>query len=731
MKLYLDVESVGLKGPLLMVQYSFDRAPIRILEDVYKNNGMGKLKRFLNNPEVILTGFNVGFDVWKLYQFFKPDVPFACQVQDLWVHALKSKPLCYYPFVGGKDLVILRKIHKDYAPAIEKLVLKEMKKFVLIGDLVVKHKEEDEPFETLVFHVNLNSKLKTLATLFTDPSKILKFDDVLLLPKHVKIDSKTGEILGISQDGTGPGVQWKEDKKTPGITWGELKYYQYLTKKNLEILADPERRPRAIEYARKDIEYLWGLEDYICKHNNIKILPVTHDDTCTHIVAYTKYYGIPIDTEKAQKIKTKYEARKLEIETDININLQSFPQRKTLLIECLQKEFQDMPIEGTGVDKIKILISEGLVTADGKVKLEKLIEYKPLCQRIKQLETILAGNGRAYPDFAVHGTITGRMGGRGGLNWQGIPKDGEIREVVKFVWGLDFKALEMNIAAVFFKDKQLLAEIGAGIDPHTKTVSLLISPFRGRNYDELMEIKENPKHSEYKDFKAARAKAKSLNFATLYYAAETKQGEILGVSPEEAKELMTKYFYAHYLGLAESRKRYFESFCTADFETWDKGSVRKMAQYVENAYGDRRYTCFEAELAAYFWENTYKIASVVPKSDTRIVVRMKHTGKQEMMHSIRSALLGAASGIQKKIFRQVGNYPIQSTGARLTKELMCKIWKAHKVSMINIHDEINIIGHPNVDIKRIEKTVEDFISKSQSFIKYLAVDAKKMENWGG
>lgn len=723
MKIYFDVESAGLKGDLHLIQYSKKREKIKILRcnESSSHSRFKEIFNLLNSKENCIIGYNIGFDLYKLYTFFKPEKAFKCSCMDLYQHVITSPPLCFYPLLG-KSVIRINKIPVKYEEKLQELIEKEMKKVLPPLTLIsVKRSiSECKKLVSLAWKIRIPVKLKGLINFIAPQEKILNFEEVLRLPKD---------------------FGWFEETRFPYVQDFEQEKYNELWFKNEKILDN--QKSLIWEYAKKDIEYLWILEDWINSHRkkrNLKSLIEDFNDSCTHAVAYTKYVGFPVDKGKAQILYKKYVNRVQEIEKEIDINLQSPKQRLELI-----KTFAIIPemIVSTDRRHLEILLDQGsdldsdpdsdsnqnLISKQGKKIIKMLLEYKPLTQRIKQLE-VIKESGKVYPDFQVLGTSTNRMHGRGGLNFQGIAKNGEIRELFLCSQGGDFDNLEVTIAAQVFQDKKLNADLTAGLDLHTKTVSLLFAnELESLCYKDLMKVKENPKHRLFKKFKELRHRAKGINFAILYFAGFFTLAKSLKCTEEEAEKRIEKHFFSEYPSLKKTREKYFKRFCTADFSSWDKGSVGNMADNTKNLFGDVRYICVEKYIANWFWKNTDLISTVAEKDEEKIL-RSEYKGLQEMRQAIRSACFGAASGIQKSVYRQLGNYPIQSSGAIITKMLMAWMWEKYRVPIMNVHDELDIPAGFEHLYKDIRKDVNLFVDYFKKFVPNLKISWKKIGNWG-
>jgi len=704
MRVYLDVESAGLKGRLHTIQYALGRNYVKILR-VSQNPDYSELLSILRDKETVLVGFNLGFDLWKLYQLFQPGKPFQCQTLDLYQHTLKSKPLCYFPLIGGKAVIKVNKVPSYYVDKVQEKIEKKLNS-VLPPIAKIKVKESCKNYLTsLEFTVKIPAKLKILARLFLlddgEVEEILNFSDVLKLPKD---------------------CGWTEDKRFPVIrSIEEEELYEALWRENESILDSPAGQ-KSLKYMVKDVEYLWKLEDWLLKQGNT--VEIDDDDICTHVVAYTKYFGFPVDKPLAKEIQDKYREDMVEIKDSLGINPESPYERLSLL-----KEHANIPQAITSTDSLslKILTEEteaGILTEQGLEIAAKLYRYKPLAQRRKQLEVITEGDGRVYPDFVVLGTTTHRMRGTGGLNFQGIARDGDIRRCFLTSMGGDFDGLEWCIAANVYQDPAMLRGLREGTDAHTLAVLLLKEEYCLNTYEELIQLKA----AKDPDFLAARNKMKRVNFGVLYQAGPVKIGLELNCPPEEAEQKMNDCYFSHYKTLAENRKNLLKQFCTADFLAWDKSSVGKMADHVTGVFGDVRWICFEKFAAHFLWSSAKEFADLAGGDQSQIL-RSELKGKQEIGQAIVSAILGAASGIQKTVMRQLGNYTIQNAGARLTKKLMRRLWECHHVPMLNVHDEIDVPGDWGGDYESVKKTVDEFLSKYSETFEKLEMSWQKTRTW--
>ena len=202
------------------------------------------------------------------------------------------------------------------------------------------------------------------------------------------------------------------------------------------------------------------------------------------------------------------------------------------------------------------------------------------------------------------------------------------------------------------------------------------------------------------------------------------QNDIDGVT-----KLMDETYYKHFPQLQATRKEYLRKLVTADMVRWSKNSIENMVKEVEDAVGNKKYLNIERKMAIYFWKNATPLACEIAKGLEGTVFRREEKKLQSYPNAMKSAILGAVIGMQKTLYRQCGNFPIQSTGASLTKGLMVAIWDKHRVPMMNVHDEIMIPSGYSDRHKEINETVQKHIESKKNVIKHLSMEWTTLKNW--
>lgn len=146
--------------------------------------------------------------------------------------------------------------------------------------------------------------------------------------------------------------------------------------------------------------------------------------------------------------------------------------------------------------------------------------------------------GRLHPEFNQLGAATGRFSCNN-PNLQQIPKQTEAAPFrscfnpepgYKLVT-TDYATMEMRIMADLSSDPSLLEAFEKGVDVHSHTASLMFN----------LEFNDTFKDDHPKE----RFAAKSINFGLMYGRGPTSLAKQIGVSPEEGKIYLEKYFKSY------------------------------------------------------------------------------------------------------------------------------------------------------------------------------------------
>jgi DNA polymerase-1 len=248
---------------------------------------------------------------------------------------------------------------------------------------------------------------------------------------------------------------------------------------------------------------------------------------------------------------------------DFNIN--STPQLRTVLFQKLQLPVVKRTKTGPSTD---FEVLEQLAGMGHEVP-RLLIEYRELAKLKSNYVDALPGylhpaTGRIHTSFNQVGASTGRLSSND-PNLQNIPIRTERGEAIRraFIaapgWQFvvaDYSQIELRLLAHLSEDAAFLAAFRRGGDIHRQTAAVIFG------VDEAAVTAD------------MRARAKTINFATIYGQGPFALSRQLGITQDEAREFIRQYF-ARFAGVRAWLDR-----TVADARA--KG-------YVETLFGRRRY----------------------------------------------------------------------------------------------------------------------------------------------
>jgi DNA polymerase-1 len=324
--------------------------------------------------------------------------------------------------------------------------------------------------------------------------------------------------------------------------------------------AQAEMVLRLEEAFRADIEahHLVRLLDEI----EIPLVPVLVDMEAT---------GILVDRVLLGEMSRDFNKQLTGLELDIyraaggEFNINSTPQLRTVLFERLKLPVQKRTKTGASTD---VEVLEQLATLGHEVP-RLLIEYRELTKLKSTYIDALPGyiradTGRVHTSFNQTGAATGRLSSSD-PNLQNIPvrtrRGGEIRRAFVAPPGhllliADYSQVELRLLAHFSDDPAFVAAFQRGGDIHRQTAAVIFGVPEANVTGEM------------------RARAKTINFATIYGQGALALSRQLGITLEEAKAFI---------------KHYFERF--AGVRAWLDKTVDEARQrgFVETLFGRRRY----------------------------------------------------------------------------------------------------------------------------------------------
>jgi len=430
---------------------------------------------------------------------------------------------------------------------------------------------------------------------------------------------------------------------------------------------------------------------------------------------------------------------------------------------------------------------------NGKVKVNaktqaagragEILDYRHAKKEIELYDKLLFAR-RFHVDLNVIGALSGRMSGGGGLNAQGINRKKETRKCFPLadegyiLGGGDFAGFEVVIADAVYNDPELRKDLqtkrpcmtcmkkaGLSDDSKIKNRETLWVPgeiepkyeyaftpcecdeckgtgwesgkihalfgqflFKPLTYDDLLATKGLPGEQD------KYSRSKNGVFALLYGGEDHTLVTRVGVNKETAADAYASWVNKYQVWGA-ARKKIFDSFCSmkqpggiGSCVIWDPP-----AEYVSTMFGFKRYFTLENSIC----EALFSIAEDPPKAWTKIRIKVTRRDKEQTAcGALRSALYGAAFGIQAGNMRAAANHVIQGTGAETTKKLQVKLWEIQSIGVheflivpFQVHDEI-MAPHKKEVAGTMSMIVESFVVDMRQHIPLIEIDwGQELTTW--
>lgn len=290
------------------------------------------------------------------------------------------------------------------------------------------------------------------------------------------------------------------------------------------------------------------------------------------IVSEMNERGVKIDKKILKNLSSKYHEELTRLERAIwkeageEFNINSPKALSLILFDKLQLAEKRQKKTPTGALSTKESELEKL--RDKHPIITLVLEYRELAKLlstyIDAIPPLLDKNSRLHSTFLQAGTTTGRMASNS-PNLQNIPNKTTLGRAIRHAFvaeegfklvSLDYSQIELRIAAILSKDRNLIEIFKNGEDVHSGVA---------------MRVFKVPK--ERVD-KSMRTRAKTINFGILYGMGVNALKANLGVERKEAQEFYDKYFET-FTGLAA----YLDKI---------KAEAKRKG-YTETLFGRRRY----------------------------------------------------------------------------------------------------------------------------------------------
>ncbi|HSA55253.1 MAG TPA: DNA polymerase I [Gemmatimonadaceae bacterium] len=257
------------------------------------------------------------------------------------------------------------------------------------------------------------------------------------------------------------------------------------------------------------------------------------------VLADMEQVGVSIDVDWFRSLKARFQREREEVEQEIlaaageNFNINSNQQLRTILFEKLRLPIRKRTSTGPSTDASVLQ----QLADEGHVLPALLMEYRELAKLESTYldtlpELIHPDDGRLHTSFNQTIAATGRLSSSD-PNLQNIPIRRELGRDIRrgFVaqpgWQLlvaDYSQIELRLLAHLSRDPAFVEAFASGGDIHRQTAAVIFGiPVEAVTGD-------------------MRARAKTINFATIYGQGATALARQLRISVAEAKAFIATYF---------------------------------------------------------------------------------------------------------------------------------------------------------------------------------------------
>lgn len=757
--IYLDTETVGLIGPIVLIQWAHDDGEVQMFSP-WKNTVLDTLKvleEIIFDPEGIC-GFNLTFDWFHLckmyttllllkdhnawledcvleYALAEPQARFGlcCKPKaalDLMLFARKGP----YQSTMKRDPIRIKRVPTSLAWEVARVLEEKVKlKDIYFGKR--KDKKADKwkvidikdiegkintDFKDIELKFAPTSALKALAidALGLDPNETLIYEKVSLPKKLFPNDKRRGYAPFALAHGE-PG-NWKE-------TWPDYLHFH----NNHWAYNDLAR-----EYAKLDVVYLQKLRAHFGNP------PLGDDDSeLACAVGAIRWRGYNLDLEKIKILRDKAIIQEKAAPTapskvkwwvseklDETEKLVMKGSTKKVILEEISKMRADCKdCKGEGCDKCE---NKGHIPHPAAERAQASLDARKAGKRIDVCNKLLRA-GRLHASFVVLGTKSQRMSGTDDLNPQGLDHTKEMRSCFTLAdsgydfAGGDFISFEPCLAAAVYNDPMLTKDLQSGKSIHSLFGMEL---YPEMTYEEI-EASKGSKIHDYRD--DGKRGFLAICYGGNEYTLKTK----IGIDEEIGKKAIENFVRKKYkqMGIKQDATR--KRFCSM---VQPQGIGKQVywnnpADYVEAKNGNKRFFTLENQIC----KALFDIAQDPPKAWLAYKVKVKRRDRDQMAHgAVRSALYAAAFALQSANVRAAVNHEIQSYGAGLTKQLQRLLWEVQpagiakfRVVPMNVHDEVLIPVLPEYNA-RLREIVDTFLEKNRVQVPLLGIEwHDKMKSW--
>jgi DNA polymerase I len=298
----------------------------------------------------------------------------------------------------------------------------------------------------------------------------------------------------------------------------------------------------AREYSCEDADITWRLRAmFEPQLEALQLARLFHEIEMplVEVLAEMEWHGIKIDVSWFASLKERFERERKRVEQEIyaiageEFNINSNPKLREILFQKLQLPVLKKTASGASTDASVLQ----QLADEGHALPVLLMEYRELSKLESTYIDALPlyvhpRTGRVHTSFSQTTAATGRLSSSD-PNLQNIPIRRELGRDIRrgFVpqrgWTLvsaDYSQIELRLLAHLSSDSAFVHAFNSGGDIHRQTAALIF---------------DVPLDAVTKDM---RARAKTINFATIYGQGAHALSRQLKITHAEAKDFIDRYF---------------------------------------------------------------------------------------------------------------------------------------------------------------------------------------------
>ena len=330
----------------------------------------------------------------------------------------------------------------------------------------------------------------------------------------------------------------------------------------------------ARDYSCEDADFTWQLRGvFEPQMETLQLARLFRDVEMplVAVLAEMEWSGIAIDVEWFRTLKERFERERRRVEQEIyteagqEFNINSNPKLREILFDTLRLPVLKKTPTGPSTDATVLQ----QLADDGHALPALLMEYRELAKLESTYIDALPAyvnprTGRLHTSFSQTVAATGRLSSSD-PNLQNIPIRRELGRDIRrgfiprrecLLIGADYSQIELRVLAHLSGDPAFVQAFQTGGDIHRQTAAL------------IFDVPVDGVTSEM------RARAKTINFATIYGQGPHALSEQLKIAHAEAKAFIERYFER----FARVRE-YLDSMVT----------FARANGYVQTIFGRRRY----------------------------------------------------------------------------------------------------------------------------------------------